>query len=357
MRLPLMLGLSVALDLLLSGKQIDAKRALRCGLVDQLFSATQSIKTGHDTNGSYQYQWLPKLTTCLKARKIGKRKFTLKQISNDSVLLVENKVPDFTHVTEKSLEKSMDWAKCNAKYFKKFPIPLFRNCWLEQQVKYWLAQRSILKQIGKRMASPYQCLLTTMACLNAANCHEAVEINAQGFAELVVTAESKCLMGLFLELRYAKKAALSYGELSAGFSKEKSLIVIPLNAACCSESKQAACFAQCAIHSGIEVVFAYSQQPPSTEEVSTIVTVIRDQFQYLVDKGRMTFKEVSDKLGQLLSFHSLEQIVAGIEFVDLVFVMDFTQTSTLLHDAAPKEVQEELDTTNLRAALHSNVRE
>ena len=203
------------------------------------------------------------------------------------------------------------------------------------------------------MPSPYQCLHTTMACLNAANCREAVEINARGFAELVVTAESKCLMGLFLESRYTKKKSLSYGQ-PCSFNKENTVVIIPFNPICRSESRQAACFAQCAIYSGIKVIFAYDRiDQPSTEEVSTIASIIHDQFSYLVNKKRMTFKDVSDKLDKLLSFHSLEQIVADIELVDMAFVVDFTYTTKLVCNV-PKEVQQEFNCTNVRIALQSN---
>ena len=352
MRLPRVIGLSLALDFLLTGKQVNAKKALKYGLVDQLFSATQTIKPDNNTSSSYQYQWLPELTACLKARKIGKHKFILKQIRNDASSLVQSKLPDFSQITEESIEKYVDWTKCNAKYFKKFPTPLFRNSWLEQQVKYWFAQRSVFKQVGKRMPSPYQCLHTTMACLNAANCHEAVKINAHGFVELVVTAESKCLMGLFLESRHAKNRALSYGKSRSTISKENTVIIIPI---CHSESRQVACFAQCTIHSGFHVVFTYTQHnQPSTEEVSTIAGIIHDQFGYLVKKGRVTFKEVSDKLDQLLSFHSVEQIVTDIEDVDVVFVVDFTHASKLACDAT-KEMEQEFNYTNVRKMLQSNL--
>ena len=104
MRLPHMLGLSLALDLLLTGKQIDAKKALKCGLVDQLFSATQSVKLDNGMNSCYQYQWLSELTACLKARKIGKQKFILKEIRKDTSSPVESRVPDFSQITEESIE-------------------------------------------------------------------------------------------------------------------------------------------------------------------------------------------------------------------------------------------------------------
>ena len=347
-----MLGLSVALEFLLTGKQVDAKKALKYGLVDHLFTATQSVKIESNASSSYQYQWLPELTNCLMTRKIGRHRFVLKKIREDT--LVEIKAPDFSQLREESVVKYIDWAKCNAKYFKKFPTPLFRNSWLEQLVKYQFAQRSIFKQVGRKMPSPYQCLHTTMACLNATTCHEAVNINAQGFADLVVTAESKCLMGLFLESRHAKKTALSYSEQCEKFSKEKSLIVILFNPICRSESRQAACFAQCAIHAGIKVVFAFDQHSqPSTEEVSMIVNIIHDQFSYLVNKGRLTIQEVFDKLDQLLSFHSIAQIVSDVEFVDTIFVVDFTSTSKFAGDA-PKEIQQEFNCVDIRRALQSH---
>lgn len=350
MRLPHVLGLSLALDFLLTGKQVDARKGLKHGLVDQLFSATQNVKVANSTS-VYHYQWLPELTTCLKSRKIGRHKFILKNFRKDSI--VESKVPDFSHVTEESLSKYIDWTKCNVKYFKKFPTPVLRNSGLEQHIKYWFAKRSIFKQVGRRMPSPYQCLYTTMACLNATTCHEAVEINARGFAELAVTAESKCLMGLFLESRHAKKCALSHGESCTKLCKEKSMIIILFTPICRSECRQAACFAQCAIHSGIKVTFAYDQYAqPSTEEVSMIAGIIHDQFSYLVNKGRMSFKEVSDKLDCLLSFHCVEQLVNDIEFVDTVFVVDFTHTSKFACDV-PKEMQQEFNSVNVKMALQS----
>ena len=351
MRLPRVIGLSSALEFLLTGKQVDANKALKYGLVDCLFSATQTVKPDDNTSGSYQYQWLPELTTCLKARMIGKRKFSLKQIRGDASL----EMPDFSQITVESIEKYMDWTKSNAKYLKKFPTPLLRNSWLEQQIKYWFAQRSIFKQVGSRMPSPYKCLHTIMACLNAADCLEAVKINAHGFVELVVTAESKCLMGLFLESCHAKKSALSYGQSFSTLSKENTVIIVLFNPVCRSEVRQSACFAQCAIYSGFHVVFAYNQHnQPSTEEVSLIAGIIHDQFSYLVGKGRMSFKEVSDKLAQLLSFHPIEQIVADVEDFDYVFVMDLTQTSEFACDGA-KQIKEETDCSDVGRTLQSNL--
>ena len=350
MRLPHVIGLSLALEFLLTGRQVDAKKALKYGLVDQLFSATQTIKPDNDKSSSYQYQWLPELTACLKARRIGRHRFVLKEIRKDGSPLVQSNVPDFSQITAESIEKYVDWTKCNAKYLKKFPPPFFRNSWLEQQVKYWFAQRGIFKQVGRKMPSPYKCLYTTMACLNAANCHEAVKINAHSFVELVVTAESKCLMGLFLESRHAKNRALSYEK--SKLSKENTVIVIPV---CRSDSRQVACFAQCAIHSGFHVIITYDQHTqPSTEEVSTIAGIIHDQFGYLIRKGKMTFKEVSNKLDHLLSFHSMEQIVTDIEDVDIVFVVDFTHTSKLACDAT-KEMKQELNYASLRETLQSKL--
>lgn len=350
MRLPHMIGLSLALEFLLTGKQVDTKKALKFGLVDQLFSATQTIKLDNNKGNSYQYQWLPELTACLKAKRIGRHTFILKEIRKDGPSLVQNKVPDFSQITAESIEKYVDWTKCNAKYFKKFPPSLFRNSWLEQQVKYWFAQRGIFKQVGKRIPSPYKCLHTTMACLNAANCHEAVKINAHGFVELVITAESKCLMGLFLESRHAKNRVLSYGK--SKLSKENTVIIIPV---CHSESRQVACFAQCAIHSGFHIIITYDQHSqPSTEVVSTIAGIIHDQFGYLIKKGRMTFKEVSNKLDQLLSFHSVEQIVTDMEDVDMVFVVDFTHTSKLACDAT-KEMEQKFNSTSVRNTLQSKL--
>ena len=354
MRLPRVIGLSSALEFLLTGKQVDAKKALKYGLIDCLFSATQTVKPDDNTSGNYQYQWLPELTTCLKARTVGKRKFSLKQIRRDASL-VQGELPDFSQITVESVEKYMDWTKSNAKYLKKFPTPLLRNSWLEQQIKYWVAQRSIFKQVGRRMPSPYKCLHTTMACLNAADCLEAVKINAHGFVELVVTAESKCLMGLFLESRHAKKSALSYGQSSSTLSKENTVIIVLFNPVCHSANRQSACFAQCAIYSGFHVVFAYNQHnQPSTEDVSSIAGIIHDQFSYLVEKGRMSFKEVSDKVAQLLSFHSIEQIVASVEDFAYIFVMDLTQPFQFACDG-PKQMMEGMGCSDVGRTLQLNL--
>ena len=67
----------------------------------------------------------------------------------------------------------------------------------------------------------------------------------------------------------------------------------------------------------------------------------------------MTFKDVSDKLDKLLSFHSVEHVLTEIDLVDTIFVMDLSLTSKFACDA-PEEAQQEFNCTSFRAALQSN---
>ena len=355
MRLPLKVGLSSALDLLLTGKQIDAKKAIKCGLLDQLFTATDSVKT---SGGKYQYEWLPEITACLKKGRIGKKPFILKDMKKDELVQAQ-KVPDYSHLTADSInELEFDWRKIDAKYRKKFQVPFYRNTWLEQQVLYSIAQRNISKQVGRTMPSPYQCLYTTMICLNAADCHTAVELNSHGFSELIVTAESKCLMGIFLESRHAKKYALTYNQTLSTFEKTKSLIIILFHPICRLEYRQAACFAQCAMHSGIKVVFVYDQQSiPTRREASYVTSVVHDQFMYLIQKGKMTVEELDKKKIELLSFHSVEELVEMQHFHEgVVFIIDFLPTSWLKCTASDELLKESenFNCACIKAALQSH---
>jgi len=351
MRLPLKVGLSSGLDLLLTGKQINAKKAMKCGLLDELFTATDSVKT---SSGKYKYEWLPEITACLKKGKIGKRRFILKGIKKDH-LVQEQKVPDYSQLTVDSIsELEFDWGKINAKYHKKFQVPFYRNTWLEQQILYSIAQRNISKQVGRTMPSPYQCLHTTMACLNAADCRKAVELNSHGFSELIVTAESKCMMGLFLESRHAKKDALNYSQPLSTFNKTKSLIVILFHSICRLENRQAACFAQCAMHSGIKVVFVYDQQNmPTKQEVSYVTSVVHDEFMYLVQKGKMTVEELDKKKIELFSFRSVEELVEMYFHEEVVFIVDFLPTSQLVCAASEGLLKESenFNCATIKAAL------
>jgi len=352
-RLPLKVGLSSALDLLLSGKHISAKNAIKCGLVDQLFTATNSVKS---PGGQYQHEWLPEITTCLRKGRVGKRQFTLKSLRKDGLSQVQ-KVPDFSHMTADSLDElEIDWGKINTNYTKKFQVPFYRNTWLEQQVLYSIAQRNILKQVGTTMPSPYQCLHTTMVCLNVADCRKAVELNSRGFADLVVTAESKCLMGLFLESRHAKKDALNYGQRYSTFIKTKLLIAILFHPICRLECKQATYFAQCAMHSGIKVVFVYDQQNiPTGREASIITSIIHNQFMYLIKKGKMTLEEFNKKKAELLSFCSVEELTEKCFDREVVFIVDFLHTSRLVCTASEELVteSENFNCASIKAALQS----
>lgn len=67
----------------------------------------------------------------------------------------------------------------------------------------------------------------------------------------------------------------------------------------------------------------------------------------------MTTQEVFDKLDQLLSFHYIEQIVSDVEFVDTIFVVDFTSTSKFAGDV-PKDIQQEFNCVDIRRALQSH---
>lgn len=80
MRLPRLIGFRRAVEMVVTGQSIDGKTALKLGVVDQLFTDTQTVlKSALHGDGStvYEYQWLSSLLSCLGRGEIGGKVFVI----------------------------------------------------------------------------------------------------------------------------------------------------------------------------------------------------------------------------------------------------------------------------------------
>ncbi|NQY21096.1 MAG: enoyl-CoA hydratase/isomerase family protein [Campylobacteraceae bacterium] len=146
-RAPKLLGLVNALDLILSAKKIDAKKALRIKLVNEVFAQ-------------------------------GQEEFKIKKF-------IENVINNKVKVANKSS-------------FIEY-IPFIRN------IIYKKAYQSLEKKVNKDFKAPYKALEVIAATYKKVSFKEAIKLEAKEFSKLAMSAQSKYLINLFFTFEKLNK--------------------------------------------------------------------------------------------------------------------------------------------------------
>ena len=216
-----------------------------------------------------------------------------------------------------------EWNTCEKKFTVKYPPSFLRSNYLVQGIVFSLALRGVRSSAGRCIPSPYVCLETIHKCLNANTLHRAVSATSEGFATLVTTPQSKCLMGLFLQTRAIKKNGETFGmkpgistEGRQGFEKAAVCVVLPL----ARNDEITGCFAQACIYSGIQVVLIQPAVGNDDVTGSDGVTqearwrpIVEKQFQYAVKKGHWTAEKVSEAINNLASCTTEEDFASRLQ--------------------------------------------
>lgn len=155
-RLPKLIGLIPSLDLILTGKTIDAKKAYRLGLVNEFFAQGQS----EDRVNAF-------IQKAIKKKVKNKKRFNIME------------------------------------YFK-----------ITQEYVYNKALENLEKKVHPKYFGPYRALDVIRQTYKSRH-HIGIKVEAQAFSEVAVTKESKHLINLFFTQQALKKEYKTEHELPA----------------------------------------------------------------------------------------------------------------------------------------------
>ncbi len=151
-RLPRIVGLQASLDIILAGKAVDGKKALKMGLIDELVPL-ENLE-----------EYALRLAQEIKSR--GKRK----------------------------------------KYFKpKKTLDRFLESMVGRQVVFNQAKKTLMKQTMGHYPAPLKALEVIKSTYGMRNLNRSLDIEAKGFGEVAVTDVSKNLINLFFMMEGVKK--------------------------------------------------------------------------------------------------------------------------------------------------------
>lgn len=332
MRLPRLIQLTNAVQMIVSGQAITAKVAWKLGLVDALFSETAiSVAFSQDGLDGLILGWMDELKVCLHQRRIGDRslKFSSQLLDSsrpsggESLIGLTESVFQLDRDATENLMDQTDWESCEKKFTMKYLPSFLRTNSLVQSIIFSLALRGVRNSAGRCLPSPYTCLETVHKCLMTDTLQRAVSITSEGFATLVTTPQSKCLMGLFLQTRAVKKDGETFGlkpgvsaESRQGFGKEEACVVLPLS----GKNEITGCFAQACIYSGIRVILVQPASGDDDVAGSDVTTqeahwrpVVEKQFQYAVKKGHWSAEKVSEAINNLASCMTEEEFTSQLQ--------------------------------------------
>lgn len=332
MRLPRLIQLKNAVQMIVTGQAVTAKAARKLGLVDALFhETTTSAVFNQDGLDGLTFGWMDELKDCICQRRIGDRLLKISsQVSVSGSLSVGESLIELTEsvfqmdrdATE-NLMSQTDWDLCEKKFTMKYPPSFIRSNSLVQGIIFSLALRGVRSSAGRCIPSPYACLETVHKCLKADTLQRAVSITSEGFATLVTTPQSKCLMGLFLQTRAIKKDGETFGlkpgvstENRQEFEKDAACVVLPL----AGNDETTGCFAQACIYSGIRVILIQPVLGSNDVAGSDGITqeahwrpIVEKQFQYAVMKGHWTAEKVSEAINNLASCMTEEEFASQFQ--------------------------------------------
>ena len=313
-RIPYLIGLRKALPVLLTGDPITSKRALQLGLVDALWTRTQSISPESSSKNSspsicYKYEWIEELTECIQAGRIGKKKLNV-QLANSGPLC-ENITVNPPEVSEESLleEVSLSWSTCNEKASSKFQYRPVAKLTMTTPFRYMfdyliyaVSAVSLYKRVRENMPAPYETLACTWRCYNSPSIEGAVMESSAVFARLIQTPESKNLMNLFLLARQLKKD--SQAALVRPPSSTISCEVTVITGAECINYVSA--FVQSLLYSDLKVAVLVDD-PDKKGVWLKLVNGIEKQFGYSLSRGHMTKEMIESKMRSLCQINELEE--------------------------------------------------
>lgn len=325
MRLPRLIGFRKALPFLVSGQAMNSKTALKLGVVDHLFSKTQTISTSAGcTEASYDYQWLSSILLCMESRKIGSKPFVVKK--RDSGATAVSAVVDVRGegLTLDIMASSIteNWEECEKKAERKYPS---RGGFVSTVFQFFLNSLLLVftffqlwKKVGFGMPAPYTCLLTTFGCLYAGNWRQAMALNAHGLTRLITGAESTSLMMLFLVTRKLKKLAVGFGlrpsESAVSFAELGCAVMVYVSSDMLHLSLP---FVQSLLYNGIVTSVVLTDK---TADRAMVTQKIRAQFNYALKRNYISSVEMEEKM-KLLSLCSKAEVVGHMKSGDFLSVI------------------------------------
>ncbi len=149
-RAPKVIGLINSLDMILTGKNLDAKKALRVGLVDEIFD-----------NGQKKFKLLAFI--------------------------------------QKAIDKKIKRKKLG------FINNLLQSNWLTKEIVYYKTLKTIEKKVNRDFNAPYMALEVIKQTFDK-EYEEGIEIEARAFSKLASTKESKYMIELFFMFEKFNKA-------------------------------------------------------------------------------------------------------------------------------------------------------
>ena len=323
-RLPALIGLKPSLPLLLTGASVTSNRAVSLGISDAEWTNTQSVPSA----GRYNYEWVEELIQCINAKAIGRKRLTVNVSGTPSVVAMA-----MPRLSEDALSEklSISWPALEKKSLTKYGNRASVSPTLGSPVSHakdWLSYAAAVYQLGKTvgraMPGPYQVLQTTWLCYNTPSWYDAIVSNTAGFSKLVVTAESKGLMWLFLMARQIGKEAVEQARGSNQENKSQSNpeVVILVD----SKGVQ--------YSSGLVQALVYvdiSVRVVAMEDtiVGNMRPAVTRLFDYAVKKGYITKVDAKQKIADKLSFTvgvaKLDRDVGGRVYINMVTKKDLLQ--------------------------------
>lgn len=359
MRLPRLIHLMNAVQMIVSGQAVNAKAARKLGLVDALFHKTATLAVfSQDKLDELTLDWMGELKDCICQGRIGDRMLKVSsQVSfngspsvGESMIELTESIFELDRDATENLADQTDWDACEKKFTMKYPPSFLRSNNLVQGIILSLALRGVRSSAGRCIPSPYVCLEAIHKCLKAISLQHALTATSEGFATLVTTPQSKCLMGLFLQTRAIRKDGETFGlkpsvkaQSRQGFEKEKACVVLPLG-----DGEIAGCFVQACIYSGIQVILiqpAVESDGAAGNEGITQEThwrcAVEKQFQYAIKKGHWTAEKVSEAINNFVSCMTEEEFVSRLQTLPpTVYLVALDQCDcTLRLLSQSKEVQ------------------
>ena len=322
-RLPRLIGFRQALKILVTGKGIDGKKALKMGVVDSLWPDTQTVlksaAEGKGRGAVYDYQWLSSLINCIESREIGRKVFVVDKRTDTTAISSYVDIRALSGaMTQQEMMKTLDkeWAECEKKAELKYPRWQNRGYFLGlfdivfRVVLYTFTMVQLLRKVGLTMVAPYLCLHTTFRCMYSGTWLEAMATNAHAMCSLIVTPEATGLMSLFLTTRKLKKLALRFGLEDAEKVPVYQDLDFSLFVYVSSDMLYFSThFIQSLLYNRISVVAVIADK---IVKQSVLSGQIRNHFGYALKRGYITHADVDQRMG-LLSVCADSDVVAYVD--------------------------------------------
>jgi 3-hydroxyacyl-CoA dehydrogenase/enoyl-CoA hydratase/3-hydroxybutyryl-CoA epimerase len=161
-RLPRIIGLSEALQLILTGKSINATKARQLGLVDEIFGFNESETKFFNKVREYAFK-----------------------LANNQFQIIDKYSRNPTSIKNVLLEENV----------------------LGRSILEYKAKKHLNAITKGRYHAPYVALETVMRAYSISNLEEAAKIEMKNFAKLACTKQAKNLISLFQMVQFTKKIA------------------------------------------------------------------------------------------------------------------------------------------------------